>query len=194
MSKEVMLPVPMSRTMYLPTQVSQESMFMLTKAIIDINQNDRLLEKVYALNGLIYEAKPINMMIDSYGGQAYQCFGLISVMKASRTPIHTFVTGCAMSCGFLILIHGNKRFGFEYSTPLYHQVSAGAMGKLKQMEESVAEAKRLQAIVEKMTLENTKITKDKLKEIYEKKVDWFMSVKEAQKLGVIDEIITHLDF
>jgi ATP-dependent Clp protease protease subunit len=119
----------------------------------------------------------------------YQCFGLLSIMDNSKTPIHTIVTGTAMSCGFMILIHGHRRFGHRNSTVMYHQVSGGTDGKVKDMEDEVIEAKRLQHMLEKMTLEKTKISKKKLGKVYESKKDWFIEPDEAKQLGIIDEIL-----
>ena len=129
------------------------------------------------------------MYIDSYGGAVYQCFGLLGVMEKSETPIHTIVTGAAMSCGFMILITGHKRFGYKHSTPLYHQVSTGFYGKVQDMEESLAETKRLQKKIEDLTFERTSISKKKLTEILKNKKDWYMTADEALTLGVIDEIV-----
>ncbi len=183
------LPVPLGRNLYLPKQVTQESMHELTKAILSINEDDETLQKLYEVYGLSYTPKPINIYIDSYGGAVYQCFGLLGVIGKSATPIHTIVTGAAMSCGFLILICGHKRFGYEHSTPLYHQVSTGFFGKVQDMEESLQEVKRLQKKIEDITIKRTSISRGKLKEVLKNKVDWYMPAKEALNLGVIDEII-----
>ena len=183
------IPSPQARKLYLAAQVNQKSMNDLTKAIIKINEHDRLLEKLYPAFNLKYVASPIEIYIDSYGGAVYQCMGLLGVMEKSQTPIHTIAVGAAMSCGFMILISGHKRLGYRHSTPLYHQVSTGFWGKVKDMEESLEEAKRLQKKIENITLERTKITKSKLKEVLKNKVDWYMSADEALDLGVIDEII-----
>ena len=94
-----------------------------------------------------------------------------------------------MSCGFLISISGHKRFGYPKSTYLYHQVSSGARGTAKDLEDEVIEVMRLQKMVEDITLENTRITPKKLEKIYNNKKDWFMDTEEALKLGVIDEVI-----
>jgi ATP-dependent protease ClpP protease subunit len=110
-------------------------------------------------------------------------------MKNAKTPVHTIVTGCAMSCGFLISISGQKRFGYPKSTYLYHQVSTGFHGKAKDMEEEWIETNRLQKMIEGITLDNTNISKKKLKEVYDGKQDWFIDSKEAKELSVIDEII-----
>jgi ATP-dependent Clp protease protease subunit len=99
------------------------------------------------------------------------------------------VTGCAMSCGFMMLISGHKRFAHRLSTPLYHQVSSGAFGTLKEMEEKIEETKRLQAQLEDIVKEKTNISKKKLKEIFDNKKDWYMTSEEALELGVIDEIL-----
>jgi ATP-dependent Clp protease protease subunit len=183
------LPIPMNRNLYFSEQVDQKSIGELTRNIIEINDDDKILKGVYKLHGLDYTPQPIKIYIDSYGGKVYQCFGLLSVMGKSKTPIHTIVTGCAMSCGFMILISGHKRFGYELSTPLYHQVSNSVSGKIKDHEENLEEMRRLQELLERITLDKTKITKKKLKEIYEGKKDWYMSVEEALELGVVDELI-----
>tara|TARA_A100001515_G_scaffold140165_1_gene135541 strand:+ start:115 stop:609 length:495 start_codon:yes stop_codon:yes gene_type:complete len=161
----------------------------LTKSIIEINKSDDYLKKLYAISDIDYNPKPIEIYIDSYGGAVYQCMGLLGVMEKSVTPIHTIVTGCAMSCGFMILISGHKRFGYKLSTPLYHQVSTGFRGKVQDMEESLEETKRLQKMIEKITLARTEIPKKRLKEVLKNKVDWYMTAKEALELGVIDGII-----
>jgi len=183
------LPKAKARNLYLPEQVNQESMNKLTKSILEINEDDDYLVKLYGINDLEYKRQPIKLYIDSYGGSVYQCFGLLGVMEKSVTPVHTIVTGAAMSCGFMILITGHKRFGYPHSTPLYHQVSCGFWGKVKDLEEKLEETKRLQKKIEDMTLEKTSISKKKLKEVLKNKIDWYMSAEEALTLGVIDEIL-----
>ena len=185
----IALPRPKPRNLYLPEQVNQESMNKLTKAVIEINEDDGYLTKLYGIHDLEYKRPPIQMYIDSYGGAVYQCFGLLGVMEKSETPIHTIVTGAAMSCGFMILITGHKRFGYKHSTPLYHQVSTGFHGKVQDMEDSLVETKRLQKKIEDITLERTSISKKKLNEILKNKKDWFMTAEDALTLGVIDGIL-----
>ena len=183
------LPLPKARNLYLPKQVTQASMSDLTKGIIEVAEHDEYLKKLYEIHSISYDPQPIRLYIDSFGGAVYQCFGLLGVMEKSSTPIHTIVTGAAMSCGFMILIHGHKRFGYEHSTPLYHQVSSGFMGKVQDLEEKLVETKRLQQKIEDMTHSLTKISRKKLKEVLKNKTDWYMTAEEALSLGVIDEII-----
>jgi ATP-dependent Clp protease protease subunit len=183
------LPLPKKRDLFFNKQVDQNSIGDLTQKIIEINQDDEHLKKVYSIYNLKYNPDPIKIYIDSYGGQVYQCFGLLSVIERSGTPIHTIVTGCAMSAGFMILISGHKRFAHKLSTPLYHQVSSGAIGTVKEMEEKIEESKRLQDQLESIVKEKTDISKKKLKEIFDTKKDWYMTSEEALELKVVDEIL-----
>ena len=183
------LPLPKNRDLFFTKQVDQTSIGELTQKIIEINKDDEHLKKIYNVYGLTYNPEPIQIYIDSYGGSVYQCFGLLSVMERSQTPLHTIVTGCAMSAGFMILISGHKRFAHKLSTPLYHQVSSGAAGTVKEMEEKLEESKRLQKQLEDIVKEKTDITKKRLREIFDTKKDWYMTSEEALELNVVDEIL-----
>lgn len=183
------LPLPMERTIMFNTQVDQKTIGAVTQKILDINSDDAYLKKLYKISGQKYIAPPIEIYIDSYGGYVYQILGLVSVMEKSKTPIHTICTGAAMSCGFIMLITGHRRFAHEHSTPLYHQVSGGTIGTVKEMEEGVKETKRLQNKLEAITLEKTRITEKKLKKVYKRKKDWYITAEEALELGIVDEII-----
>lgn len=177
------------RNLFLCKGVDQDSIQEITSDIIKINEEDDIVEKLTTIYGHPHVRHPIKIYIDSYGGFVYQMFGLISIMDKSKTPIHTFVTGCAMSAGFMLLISGHKRFAYENATPMYHQVSSWSIGTVKEMEERVIEAKRLQEMIEKQVLKRTKITKKKLEDVYAKNIDWFMTAKEAKILGVVDDIV-----
>jgi len=189
MADTINLPNPKERNLFFDKQVTQSSINTLSKEIVEISEHDAYIKKIYEAHDLTYNPKPIKLYIDSYGGYVYQCFGLLGIMKASKAPIHTIVTGCAMSCGFLISIAGHKRFGYPKSTYLYHQVSGGAIGKAKDLEEDVIETMRLQKMLEEHTLEYTKISAKKLEKVYKGKKDWFIDTDEALKLKIIDEII-----
>lgn len=183
------LQLPKDRILFFTKQFDQASIADLTQSILDINRNDEYLTKLYSVYGIPYKPAPIKIYIDSYGGYVYQCFGLLSVMDSSKTPIHTIVTGAAMSCGFMMAIHGHKRFAMRNATLMYHQVSSGAFGKLKEMEEDIAETQRLQKRIMQMTVKRTKISLAKLEENFERKKDWYMEPDEALLNGVIDEIL-----
>lgn len=181
--------LPRDRDLFFSEQVDQKSIVAISRAITEINKDDDELVKLYSIHDMEYVRKPIRIFIDSYGGQCYSCLGLLGIMGRSKTTIHTIAVGAAMSCGFLILISGHRRFGYEYCTPLYHQVSSWERGTIQDLKEGLVEVERLQSIVETITIKRTSISQDKLKDVREKKIDWYMSADDALKLNVIDEII-----
>jgi ATP-dependent Clp protease protease subunit len=187
--KTLRLPNPMDRKIFFGKQVDQASIEEIIKKIISINEDDSYLTKLYILYDLEYCPKPIEIYIDTYGGHVYQILGLVSVMEKSKTVIHTIATGAAMSCGFIMLIFGHKRFCYEHATIMYHQISSGVRGKIEDMEQEVIHTKRLQDKIEEFTLRRTKISKEKIDQIRKEKIDWFIDAEEAKKLKVIDEIL-----
>ena len=77
------LPLPKKRDLFFNKQVDQVSIGELTQKVIELNQYDEHLKKVYSIYNLEYKPEPINIYIDSYGGAVYQCFGLLSVIERS---------------------------------------------------------------------------------------------------------------
>lgn len=136
----------------------------------------------------VEDRKPICIYINTPGGDLDATFSIISSIKASRTPVYTYVIGTAYSGGFFIAISGHKRFGFSHSSYMFHEGSAMDMGDahkfLQRAEFYKVQLKRIKRIV----IENTKITSQKYKEV--KTNDWFMDSEEALRYGVIDEIVT----
>jgi ATP-dependent Clp protease protease subunit len=183
------IPAPLKRDLFFSKEVNQASVQDLTENILAINENDKTLKKIYPIHGIEYTPKPIRIIIDSYGGEVYTYLGLIGVIDNSKTPIHTIVTGSAMSAAFTIAICGHKRFCHNYSTFMYHQSWDIIGGPVKSLMENIEELKRLEDLDKEIILKRTKIKEGRIKEIFEKKIDWFISPKEAVKLGLVDEII-----
>lgn len=183
------LPSPKVRDLYFNKQVDQNTIGDLTQKLLEINGSDEYLKSVYFLHGLTYHPPPIKIYIDSYGGSVYQCLGLIGLMEKSVTPIHTYVTGVAMSAGFMIAIHGHKRYCYEHSTYMYHQLSSVAWGTMKDMEDNVQEYKRLNQKLQELTVKKTRISLKALEDNYERKQDWYMTADQAKTNGCVDGII-----
>lgn len=181
--------IPKSRNLIFAKQVDQESVAALMQDIIAINDDDAQLVAQCQPYGQTYTPPPIKIYLDSYGGNAYQCLGLVGVIENSKTPVHVIVTGCAMSAGFFVTLAGHKRVAYRHATLLYHQVRGGNYGEVKKQEEDLQESKRLQQVIEDLTLRRTKIKAKQLKRVYDHKEEWFFTVEEALKFGVIDEVI-----
>jgi ATP-dependent Clp protease protease subunit len=75
--------------------------------------------------------KTLTLYINSYGGDLYQAFALIDIMKQSRYTISTIGIGAIMSAGFMIFAAGEKGYRFvgKNTGIMCHQFSDYAEGK-----------------------------------------------------------------
>ena len=136
-----------------------------------------------------YKRDPIKLYINSYGGSVYDMWGLIDVIQNSKTPIYTYCTGYAMSAAFQIFLTGHKRYCYKHSTFMYHQLSHAFGGKFQDLVEDMEEVSRQKKMIEDYVLSKTKLTKDDLRNIKEKKIDFFISSDKEIEYEIVDEIL-----
>jgi ATP-dependent Clp protease protease subunit len=175
-----------SRTIILCGEVDDNTVYDLMEMICDINEYDDENED----NVRDYERKPIKMIVNSFGGSVYDGFALIGVMENSKTPIHTYCYGSAMSMALLILVSGHKRFGHRLATFMYHEcLDSPAYDKLATLKENLEETKRIMKVYDDQLLSKTKLKRKQIEDTKKIKLDWYMSPEEALSYKVIDQII-----
>ena len=74
--------------------------------------------------------KPIQLFIDSGGGELDGALILSNFILQSKTPVYTINMCCAYSAAGIILCCGHKRLALKGSTVLVHTYSAGVDGLL----------------------------------------------------------------
>lgn len=173
------------RMIHLYGEVNPANIKTVFESILKINAEDDEREE----KEKNYTREPIKLYINTYGGDCYDGFGLIATIQNSKTPIHTYVHGYAMSMGLLIAAVGHKRFASKLATYMYHQISGGAIGALEWMKQEVKETQRLMDLYDDVLLTVSNIRKDDLQQIQERQKEWFITSDEAKKLGIVDEII-----
>jgi ATP-dependent Clp protease protease subunit len=87
--------------------------------------------------------KPITIYIDSYGGYVDALAKMIETLDEVPNPIITCCMGKAMSCGAILLSHGDVRFLGRHSRVMVHEVSSGTAGDVHDMHADVKETVRL---------------------------------------------------
>ena len=96
-----------------------------------------------------------------------------------------------MSAGVLLLAAGTKgkrKIG-KNCRVMIHSVMGGNHGSLHNMLNEMEAIEQLQDMYCDALIENTKLTKTKLKNMIERKVNVYLSAEEAVELGIADEII-----
>lgn len=87
--------------------------------------------------------KPVIVYIDSYGGSVDALSTMIETMDEVANPIITVAVGKAMSCGAVLLSHGDIRFCGKHARVMIHEVSSGTGGDVHDMMADATETKRL---------------------------------------------------
>ena len=174
-----------SRILILSSDVTQDSVSELMEAILEINAIDDELEEELKN----YSRQPIKLIINSFGGSVYDGFGLIAAIENSKTPIHGYCYGSAMSMGFIIYIATHVRFAHKTSTLMYHEISDSFWGNITETKQNLKECERIQKVYDDYILSRTKIPVQKMNEYKDRKEDWYMPAQEGLKYKIIHKIL-----
>ena len=153
------------KTILINNDINSNLIERLVIPIIIMNKADDIREEND--KQFVRQNEPINILINSGGGNAHETMSAVSVILSSETPVHTYALGKAMSGGFYILIAGHQRYAQMFSSVLYHQIQCGFGGTqpAQQHIEHMTENLRLQSALDAVIFERTKIKKKKLDEI-----------------------------
>lgn len=149
----------------------------LVNFIMYINHIDKInLEK-----NKEWKVEPIRLIVNSFGGEVYDAFGIIAAIDASETPVHTYAYGSVMSAALPVFLAGKKRFIHPLCTFMYHEISTSYEGPIEGQKGDTKEGLRLQKDFDDYIFKHSKLTRRRLTEVKSKKQDWYFSAKEAAK-------------
>ena len=132
---------------------------------------------------------PIHLHINSYGGSVFGAFGSIDYIMRSKTPIYTYVDGCAApSAGTIMSVCGSKRFIGENAYMLVHQLSSGLWGKYQELQDDMKNSDNLMKRIKEIYEAKTKIPKTEMDDLL--KHDLWWDAKTCLRYGLVDEILT----
>jgi len=176
---------PDLRIIGLFADVHEEKIAELIHGLIVLDEMNKLAKEE--------NRKPIEFYISTYGGNADDMFGLYDIMRQVKenSEIHTIGLGKVMSAGVLLLAAGTKgkrKIG-KNCRVMIHSVMGGNHGSLHNMMNELEAIEQLQDMYCDALIENTKLTRNKLKKMIERKVNVYLSAEEAVEMGIADIII-----
>jgi ATP-dependent Clp protease, protease subunit len=135
--------------------------------------------------------KPINLYINSPGGDMTALFGVYDAMQFLGPPIHTVCVGQAASAAAVLLAAGEAghRAALPNARVLIHQPHGGAQGQSSDMEIAVREMVIMRERMIDILAERTDQTRKRIATDIDR--DYILRGEEAVKYGLVDEIITH---
>lgn len=137
--------------------------------------------------------KDINFYINSPGGLVTAGLAVYDTMQYIKSDIATVCIGQAASMGALLLAAGtqNKRYSLPNARILIHQPMGGFQGQASDIEIQAKEILRMKETLNKILVKHTGKGAKQIENDTDR--DFFMSGKEAQKYGIIDNVITNRD-
>jgi ATP-dependent Clp protease protease subunit len=164
-----------NRLVFLGTPITDQVANLIVAQLLFLNQEDR--------------DAPINMYINSPGGQVYAGLAIYDAMQMISNPISTVAVGVTASFGTVLLAAGTKgqRYALPHATIHLHQPLGGAQGQVTDIEIQAKEFLRLRSKLNEILMKHT----DQPEEVIERDTerDFWMDSYAAVEYGLVDEVL-----
>ena len=166
----------------------EDSVIFINDEINDHTLTDFIIRMRSLLQHRKDKTAPVNLMINSPGGDIYEMFGIIDYIESLDVKVNTVCRGRAFSAAAIILTCGTgKRMMSKRSTVMFHQSSSFLGGKMSDITAFLDNVKSLEKIIYSMLAEKTNQDADWWKN--KMRSDMFLTADELLEIGVIDQII-----
>lgn len=139
----------------------------------------------------VRDGKNLTLYINSTGGDLYQAFALIDVIKQSRHTISTVALGACMSAAFLIFAAGSKgqRFASKNTSFMCHQFSESMDNKYHDLKATMKENDTCNQRMIDILKDATGLTPSKIKAKLLPASDVYLTSEETINLGIADKLM-----
>ncbi len=133
--------------------------------------------------------KDIYLYINSPGGSVTAGMAIYDTIQHIKPDVQTICVGMAASMGSFLLAAGakGKRFALPNAEVMIHQPLGGAQGQATEIEIAAKHILRTREKLNKILAERTGQPLEKIEKDTDR--DNFMTAAEAQKYGLIDEVM-----
>jgi ATP-dependent Clp protease protease subunit len=168
-----------NRLVFLGTPINDQVANLIVAQLLFLNQEDR-------------EA-PINMYINSPGGQVYAGLAIYDAMQMISNPISTVAVGVTASFGTVLLAAGTKgqRYSLPHATIHLHQPLGGAQGQVTDIEIQAKEFLRLRSSLNDILARHTGQPLEVIERDTER--DYWMDARMAVDYGIVDQVLDEQD-
>ena len=162
---------------YLSGEINQFNATPLIQWILGENANPKPRES-------------LTLYINSVGGDLYDAFAVIDLMRSSKIPIKTVGIGSLMSAAFMIFVSGQKgsRVLTKNTSIMCHQFSSSYEGKEHDIKASEREVRFVKQKMLDIIKDSTDMDERTIKRKLLPPSDVWLSAQECLALGVADII------
>lgn len=153
--------------------------------------NDKMLSIGVDITHIKHELPHIIIHLNTGGGSVYSALALYDFLEniKKKYVVEIIGQGHVMSAGTLIMQGASIRKSYKNTYYMIHGVSSWEFGTIAKLEESLEHTKQLQETYLGIMDEKTHLTKDDLKNRFQKSENWYFNAQDALGIGLIDEII-----
>lgn len=136
--------------------------------------------------------KPIEIYLNTNGGEIYSGFNLVDIIEKAKTPTTIHIMSMAASMGLLIAMAGKnnpnvKTVCHPFSVGLLHSGFQYMEGSAHAVKDTFNFSQQYEEKIKKYILSHSDISEN----LYEKveRNEYWMDAEEMKRLGIVDEII-----
>ena len=135
------------------------------------------------------ESEPINLYINSPGGDVDAGFSIYDIARFVSAPVRCISTGLTASAAVVVLLAAPKerRFSLPNSRFLMHQPSTGVRGSTADIRIEANEILKIREKINKLISEETGQPVEKVEN--DTRRNYWIDAEEAQEYGLISKII-----
>ena len=166
----------------------EDSVIFINDEITDHTLTDFIIRMRSLLQHRKDRNAPINLMINSPGGDIYEMFGIIDYIESLDVQVNTICRGRAFSAAAIILTCGTgTRMMSKRSTVMFHQSSSFMGGKMSDISAYLDNVKNIEKTIYDILADKT--NKDQAWWKDNMKSDLYLTAEQLKEYNVIDEII-----
>ena len=164
-----------NRIVFLGTPINDQIANLIVAQLLYLSNEDR--------------ESPIQMYINSPGGQVYSGMAIYDTMQMIPNPIVTMAVGVTASFGTVLLTAGTKgqRYALPHATIHMHQPLGGAQGQATEVEIQAREILRLKVELNQILARHTGQPIEVIEHDTDR--DYYMSAERAVEYGLVDKVM-----
>lgn len=131
--------------------------------------------------------KPLNIYINSYGGEVFEGFAIYNILKRYSGYKTVYIDGIGASIASVIAMSGDKIVMSEASMLMIHNASGVCIGNAEEMQKVVNALEQMNEVIRDVYKARTNLDDEKLIQLMDNET--FMSAKECLEYGFCDAIL-----
>ena len=165
-----------------------DSIIFLNDEINDTTLTDLIIRMRSLLQNREDKQAPVNLMINSPGGDVHEMLGIIDYIESLDVKVNTICRGRAFSAAAIILACGTgSRMMSKRSTVMFHQSSSFLGGKMSDISAYLDNVKNIEKTIYDILADKT--NKDQVWWKDNMKSDLYLTAEQLKEYNVIDTII-----